>query len=320
MEVVIDWIIKVAFRNGNMRSWMRENVHHWGYLIDWLKENNEPPQSFMGYGAVQGNQTMKLCKRTRDATTTSQYRYDKRRNQVLNFYRKNSLIKLKHGQDIPDTSHEVDMDQHHLDEFKLVGSSKITYLEDRFMGVFRSGYVLNELDELVSVRMCDNDSSNWEPTDKGKLILAGVYEETLRARELKQIDEQFLKKKLLERQQKQMQLRQQQQQQEQAQAQAQSSGIGSGARNAADHHNQAKRVDPRGGARQLHGQPQDQERNESSDQNTGGYYQPSADNTNEANNGDDDLAQDLGTDSQPVNANDVDMQDLSEEEFNHEDP
>ena len=95
------------------------------------------------------------------------------------------------------------MDQHHLDEFKLVRDSKVTYIEDRFMNVYRSGFILQELDELVSVRMIDTDHQNWEPTDKGKLILAGVYEETLRAKELKQIDEQLLKKKLQERQQKQ---------------------------------------------------------------------------------------------------------------------
>lgn len=75
------------------------------------------------------------------------------------------------------------------------------------MNVYRSGFILQELDELVSVRMIDTDSQSWEPTDKGKLILAGVYEETLRAKELKQIDEQLIKKKMMERQQKQAQIR-----------------------------------------------------------------------------------------------------------------
>ena len=111
-----------------------------------------------------------------------------------------SLIKIKNGRDLPSTKHEVDMDQHHLDEFKLVRDSKVTYIEDRFMNVFKRGLILQELDELVSVRMIDTDHQNWEPTDKGKLILAGVYEETLRAKELKQIDEQLVKKKMMERQ------------------------------------------------------------------------------------------------------------------------
>ena len=47
--------------------------------------------------------------------------------------------------------------------------------------------------------MIDTESQNWEPTDKGKLILAGVYEDTLRAKDLRQIDEQLVKKKLMER-------------------------------------------------------------------------------------------------------------------------
>ena len=77
------------------------------------------------------------------------------------------------------------MDQHHLDEFKLCRDSKVTYIEDRFMSVYRNGYILQELDELVSVKLIETDSQNWEPTDKGKIILSGVYEETTRYKELK---------------------------------------------------------------------------------------------------------------------------------------
>lgn len=39
MEVVIDWVIKVAFRLPLMREWMQANPEKWTYLIDWLKEN-----------------------------------------------------------------------------------------------------------------------------------------------------------------------------------------------------------------------------------------------------------------------------------------
>lgn len=85
--------------------------------------------------------------------------------------------------------------------------SKVTHIEDRFMHVYRSGYIVNDLDEVVNVRLIDSDHTCWEPTDKGKLILAGDYENTYRARTLKQIDEQFVKKKMQERQQKQAQLR-----------------------------------------------------------------------------------------------------------------
>lgn len=108
-------------------------------------------------------------------------------------------------------------------------NSKVTHIEDRFMHVYRNGCITNELDEVVNVRLVDSDHTSWEPTDKGKLILAGEYESTHRARTLKQIDEQFVKKKMLERQQKQAQLRAQQQEEL-----AMASRIGTGARNVSD--------------------------------------------------------------------------------------
>lgn len=44
MEVVTDWIIKVAFRLPLMREWMQAHPELWGYMVDWYKENNEPPR------------------------------------------------------------------------------------------------------------------------------------------------------------------------------------------------------------------------------------------------------------------------------------
>ena len=44
METVTDWIIKVAFRLPLMREWMHANTELWAYMIDWYKENNEPPR------------------------------------------------------------------------------------------------------------------------------------------------------------------------------------------------------------------------------------------------------------------------------------
>ena len=70
MEVTIDWVIKMGFRNDWFRTWMVNNVQSWTYMIEWLKENNEPPQSFMGYGHVQNNSAVKLCKRSRESTTS----------------------------------------------------------------------------------------------------------------------------------------------------------------------------------------------------------------------------------------------------------
>jgi hypothetical protein len=108
MEVVIDWVIKMAFRNQYFKTWMRSNVQQWDHLIHWVKDNTEVPQNFMGYGSTS-NSTLKLCKRSRDSTQSG-YRYDKRKNQVLNFYRKSSLITIKMGQEVPDTSGEIDID------------------------------------------------------------------------------------------------------------------------------------------------------------------------------------------------------------------
>ena len=43
MEVVTDWIIKVAYRLEFMRSWMHANPDMWGFIIDWYKQNPEAP-------------------------------------------------------------------------------------------------------------------------------------------------------------------------------------------------------------------------------------------------------------------------------------
>lgn len=53
METVIDWVIKVAFRDEFVRTWMANNGEHWAFLLDWLNKNRspEPPnQQLMGYG------------------------------------------------------------------------------------------------------------------------------------------------------------------------------------------------------------------------------------------------------------------------------
>lgn len=43
MEVVTDWVIKVASRIPFMREWMQANAELWSHMIDWHKENSEPP-------------------------------------------------------------------------------------------------------------------------------------------------------------------------------------------------------------------------------------------------------------------------------------
>lgn len=106
------------------------------------------------------------------------------------------------------------------------------------------------------------------------------------------------------------------------------SRIGTGAGNVGDY-----QVRQRSGRAQNpnedSNQPQDGNRHEGSAQNSGSYSQNpqsishyntseyQSENTNNANQGDDELAQDLGTDS-AANVNDVDMHDVSDEEFNTE--
>ena len=54
MEAVIDWVIKVAYRDEFVRTWMASNLDAWGHLLDWLKKypSPEPPnQQHMGYGS-----------------------------------------------------------------------------------------------------------------------------------------------------------------------------------------------------------------------------------------------------------------------------
>ena len=53
------------------------------------------------------------------------------------------------------------------------------------MHVYSSGcLVLQELDELVHVRAPNEERAEWEPTDKGRLFAADLYEATSRAKAL----------------------------------------------------------------------------------------------------------------------------------------
>jgi len=37
MEIVTDWVIKVAFRIELVRQWMHANNELWSFMIDWYK-------------------------------------------------------------------------------------------------------------------------------------------------------------------------------------------------------------------------------------------------------------------------------------------
>ena len=43
MEIVTDWVIKVAFRMPLMREWMQNNLNSWDFMIEWFKQNLDAP-------------------------------------------------------------------------------------------------------------------------------------------------------------------------------------------------------------------------------------------------------------------------------------
>ena len=108
----------------------------------------------------------------------SPYRYtDPIRNRAHNFYRRNCLIQIKSGQGIPDVSGEVDIDYYHLDDFKLQKDQKVYLCLDKHLQLFAGTIVCTEMDELCYVRTTDTEQlSCWEATDKGRLFLSGIWE------------------------------------------------------------------------------------------------------------------------------------------------
>ena len=172
VEVVTDWVIKVAFRLPLMRDWMRANPKSWSYLIDFFKLNPEPPM----LNNYDRTSNIRLTKSIN--AKISPYRYtDPIRNRAHNFYRRNCLIQIKSGQGIPDVSGEVDIDYYHLDDFKLQKDQKVYLCLDKHLQLFAGTIVCTEMDELCYVRTTDTEQlSCWEATDKGRPFLSGIWE------------------------------------------------------------------------------------------------------------------------------------------------
>ena len=50
-------------------------------------------------------------------------------------------------------------------------------LEDRHMYIFTPAIVATDMDELVYIKLLNKDqTSNWEATDKGRIFVLGVWE------------------------------------------------------------------------------------------------------------------------------------------------
>lgn len=89
MEVIIDWVNKVACRLPMVRTWMHANVKHWSFLSEWLSEHKEPPQ----YG---DKRSQVMLNKPRSMASPSQYRFQMpKRIFSLNQYRKIILHSIK---------------------------------------------------------------------------------------------------------------------------------------------------------------------------------------------------------------------------------
>jgi hypothetical protein len=49
METMIDFVIKIGTRITECKTWLVQNYDTWGYLLEWLQQNREPP-SQQSYG------------------------------------------------------------------------------------------------------------------------------------------------------------------------------------------------------------------------------------------------------------------------------
>lgn len=130
------------------------------------------------------------------------YRFNSRRNSALSFYRKNMLIQLKQGSDqLPDLSKEIDIDYYHLDEFKLKRDQQVFVMEDRHMYQITNAKVFTEMDELVYIqfRRLTRDNKweeTWEATDRGRILIEGVWDTSYMCQELAKLEELFRQKEV----------------------------------------------------------------------------------------------------------------------------
>lgn len=63
-----------------------------------------------------------------------------------------------------------------MDDYKLLKEQKVMILEDRLMYVFFPAQIGTDLDELVYIRMLNREQQHWEATDKGRMFLSGIWE------------------------------------------------------------------------------------------------------------------------------------------------
>lgn len=94
MEVVLEWLFKVTGSHQHIRDWFFENLEKWQILIQWVKQNRDPPSAYQTQYAQGGGIRMKLTK-NRNHIGVSQMRTDKIKNTAVQHYRLERLDELQ---------------------------------------------------------------------------------------------------------------------------------------------------------------------------------------------------------------------------------
>ena len=91
---------------------------------------------------------------------------------------------------VPDTSAEIDFDYFHLDDIKLRPNQTIYVVLDRQMHIVTPAYVCTTMDELAYIKFTSmrNLDCCWEATDRGRILIEGVWETSQMGKELSRIE------------------------------------------------------------------------------------------------------------------------------------
>lgn len=118
-------------------------------------------------------------------------RFDNVQNHALYMYRANNLLKMKNGEQL-NLSSEYDLDGHDCQNYKFRNGEQVLLVKDRFVPVLKKGVVMQDLDELVQIKMEEADGqvqTFWQMTHQGKLYPEDAVSGLFRVRELSRIAE-----------------------------------------------------------------------------------------------------------------------------------
>lgn len=203
METIIDFVIKIGHRIPDCKAWFVKNPDAVEYLLQWLKQNPEPPHS-QYYGGYQSSMKMNKHKYTK----MRDRRYDKTTNQAMVFIRRTFLMHLRDPQSAIDWSHEVDLDQLDMTDFKFTREMQIDYGTELNILCLEQYTVQQELEELLNIKFVGTETKMiWEAPEKNRIYPHGLISQTHLSRELNKVYEAIVNKQAQER------VKQQQQQQ-----------------------------------------------------------------------------------------------------------